>query len=140
MHEFVYVYVLIYQKMFRKINYVLVAFSECSFVVGVRALFFTVHKVFSGQPTSIMGFSSTRTERGNLFIKVCGNSQGINYGDRGSVAFWGPQDGHNHFQMTLDTQLAVHLSRGHLNVSIRSSSKSFRHTDIRKTSGQFYNV
>jgi len=63
MHEFVYVYVLIYQKMFRKINYVLVAFSECSFVVGVRALFFTVHKVFSGQPTSIMGFSSTRTER-----------------------------------------------------------------------------
>lgn len=67
-------------------------------------------------------------------------TQGINYGGRGGVAFWGPQEGHNHFQMTLDTQLAVHLSKGHLNVSIRSSSKSFGHTDIRKTLGQFYNV
>lgn len=63
-------------------------------------------------------------------------TQGINYGDRSGVAFWGPREGHNHFQMTLNTQLAVRLSKGHLNVSLRSSSKSFRHTDIRKTLGR----
>lgn len=66
-------------------------------------------------------------------------TQGINYGYGGGVAFWGPQEGHNHFQMTLDTKLAVHLSRGHPNVCTRSSSKTFRLTGIKKTWGRFYN-
>ncbi len=131
------VYIYIYKGLGKSIMF-LWFFWECSFVVGVQVLFFTVHKVFSVQPTTITSFSSARTERGKLFIKVCGNGA-INYGDRSSVAFWGPQEGHNHFQMTLNTQLAVHLSRGHLNVSLRSSSKRFRHTDIRKTLGQAYN-
>ncbi len=126
------------KKRFRKINYVLVVFWECSFVVGVRALFFTVHKVFSVQPQPLW-VSPAQEQREKSCSSKSVETQAINYGDRSGVAFWGPQEGHNHFQMTLNTQLAVHLSRGHLNVSLRSSSKRFRHTDIRKTLGQAYN-
>ncbi len=137
MHEYIYIYIYIYIGLGKSIMFFW--FFESVPLLWVCKCYFSQpikYSQFNPQPLRV---SPVQEQREESCSSKSVETWAINYGDRSSVAFWGPQEGHNHFQMTLNTQLAVHLSRGHLNVSLRSSSKCFRHTDIRKTLGQAYN-